>query len=146
MKKAIFAMLAMAAAVFAQSALAETVEIASAADWAAFAGRVNNGETTLNAKLTADITLTGDPVRVGLVTSGDGAVSHTYAGEFDGHGHTIILDWEARITDAVMDLDFTTRFTPFSAAIRAMIAQASAASAARWTTAPRRSASCLNRA
>lgn len=94
----------MAAALAVQPALAETVQIASAADWSAFANRVNNGETTLNAKLTADITLTGDPVRVGLVTSGDGAVSHTYAGEFDGHGHTIILDWEARITNAVMDV------------------------------------------
>ena len=104
MKKAIFAMLATAAAVFAQSALAETVEIASAADWAAFAGRVNNGETTLDAKLTADITLTGDPVRVGLVTTGDGAVTNTYAGVFDGQGYTIILDWEARIIDASMDV------------------------------------------
>ena len=104
MKKTFLAILATAAALCAMPAYAETVQIASAADWAAFAGRVNNGETTLNAKLTADITLTGDPVRVGLVTSGDGAVSHTYAGEFDGHGHTIILDWEARITDAVMDV------------------------------------------
>ena len=65
MKKAIFAMLAMAAAVFAQSALAETVEIASAADWAAFAGRVNGGATALDAVMTADVTLTQDSPRVG---------------------------------------------------------------------------------
>ena len=103
MKKTLLAILATAAALCAMPAYAETVEIASAADWAAFAGRVNNGETTLNAKLTADITLTGDPVRVGLVTSGDGAVSHTYAGEFDGHGHTITLDWAYSIKSS-MDL------------------------------------------
>ena len=103
MKKTFLAILVTAAALCAMPAYAETVQIASAADWAAFAGRVNNGETTLNAKLTADITLTGDPVRVGLVTSGDGAVSHTYAGEFDGHGHTITLDWAYSIKSS-MDL------------------------------------------
>ena len=51
-------MLATAAAAFAQTALAETVEIVTAADWAAFASRVNGGETTLGAVMTADVTLT----------------------------------------------------------------------------------------
>ena len=54
--------------------------------------------------------------------------------------------WALRpISSAVIDLDFTMRFTPFSAAIRAMMAQASAASAARWTITPRDSASRLKR-
>ena len=86
MKKAIFAMLAMAAAVFAQSALAETVEIASAADWAAFAGRVNGGATALDAVMTADVTLTQDSPRVGT----DG---NPYGGAFDGLGHRLTLNW-----------------------------------------------------
>ena len=86
MKKAIFAMLAMAAAVFAQSALAETVEIASAADWAAFAGRVNGGATALDAVMTANVTLTQDSPRVGT----DG---NPYGGAFDGLGHRLTLNW-----------------------------------------------------
>ena len=40
------AMIATAAALCAMPAYAETVQIATAADWATFAGRVNNGETT----------------------------------------------------------------------------------------------------
>ena len=92
MKKTFIAMMAMAA-LSALPAFADPVQIASAADWAAFANRVNNGETSLDAVMTADVTLTGDPVRVGLVTSGDGAVEYTYSGEFDGDGHTITLDW-----------------------------------------------------
>ena len=51
-----------------------------------------------------------------------------------------------RISSAVMDFDFTTVLTPFSSAIFAMISRASTASAARWTTTPRFSASALNRA
>ena len=86
MKKALFALMATAAAVFAQSALAETVEIASAADWAAFAGRVNGGATALDAVMTADVTLTQDSPRVGT----DG---NPYGGAFDGLGHRLTLNW-----------------------------------------------------
>ena len=39
------------------SAQAETVAIASAADWASFANRVTAGEGTLDATMTADVTL-----------------------------------------------------------------------------------------
>ena len=85
------AALAAALALLAIGARAETVDIASAADWAAFAGRVNNGETSLDAKLTADVKLTQDSPFVGDDTS------HPYAGTFDGDGHTLTVNW--RFTD-----------------------------------------------
>ena len=86
MRKKHFAILATAAVLFAQTALAETVEIATAADWAEFANRVNNGETTLDAKLTADVTLTQDSPRVGTV-------DRKFSGNFDGAGHTLTMAW-----------------------------------------------------
>ncbi len=87
MKTRLLTALATVAALFAIQASAETVEIANAADWAAFANRVNNGETTLGAKLTADVTLTQDSPRVG---DADG---HPYGGTFDGDGHKLTLNW-----------------------------------------------------
>ena len=86
MKKTLFAMMAMAAALAAQPALAETVEIASAADWAAFAGRVNGGATALDAVMTADVTLTQDSPRVGTA-------NNPYGGTFDGQCHRLTLNW-----------------------------------------------------
>ncbi|MBQ9727606.1 MAG: hypothetical protein IJV65_08905, partial [Kiritimatiellae bacterium] len=86
MKKTLFAMMATAAAVFAQTALAETVQIASAADWTAFANRVNGGETTLDAVMTADVTLTQDSPRVGTA-------NNPYGGTFDGQCHRLTLNW-----------------------------------------------------
>ena len=83
------AMIATAAALAVQPALAETVQIASAADWAAFAGRVNNGETTLGAVMTADVTLTQESPRVGDDSS------HAFAGSFDGNGYTLTLNWSS---------------------------------------------------
>jgi len=87
MKKIIFAVLATVAALSALPAFADPVQIASAADWAAFANRVNNNaETSLDAVMTADVTLTQDSPRVGTD-------SNKYAGEFDGAGHTLTLNW-----------------------------------------------------
>ena len=86
MKKTLFTMMAIAASVFAQPALAETVEIASAADWAAFAGRVNGGATALDAVMTADVTLTQDSPRVGTA-------NNPYGGTFDGQCHRLTLNW-----------------------------------------------------
>ena len=86
MKKTFLAILATAAALFARSASAETVQIANAADWATFADRVNSGETTLDAEMTANVTLTQDSPRVGTD-------SNKYSGNFDGDGHTITLHW-----------------------------------------------------
>ena len=62
----------------------EVVEIASAADLANFAYRVNSGETSLCAVLTADIDFSAYPnVMI--------AMSNHYKGEFDGAGHSIKL-------------------------------------------------------
>ncbi len=59
---------------------AETsLTIGSADELAAFASRVNNGETNLDAKLTADISLEG---KTWTPITG-------YTGTFDGSGHTI---------------------------------------------------------
>ena len=63
----------------------EVIEIASAADLASFANRVNNGETSLCAVLTADIDFSSYPsTMIG--------VSNHYTGEFDGAGHSVKLD------------------------------------------------------
>lgn len=62
----------------------EVVEIASAADLANFANRVNSGETSLCAVLTADIDFSAYP-NVMIATS------NHYKGEFDGAGHSINL-------------------------------------------------------
>ena len=83
------AILATAAALFALQAGAETVQIADAEDWAAFAARVNNGETTLDAELAADVTLAQDSPRVG--DSGE----HPYVGSFNGNSHTLTLNWDS---------------------------------------------------
>ncbi len=66
---------------------AETVQIASAADWASFANRVNAGETELCATLTADVALPNSAPSVGTA-------DHPWAGTFDGAGHTLRLDWD----------------------------------------------------
>ena len=89
MKKNLVRILATAAALFALQAGAETVQIADAEDWAAFAARVNNGETTLDAELAADVTLAQDSPRVG--DSGE----HPYVGSFNGNSHTLTLNWDS---------------------------------------------------
>ena len=65
------------------AAVAETVEIRSAADWDNFATRVNNGEATLNAVLMRDVTLTGNSPRCGFPET------RRFRGEFDGNGKTL---------------------------------------------------------
>jgi microcystin-dependent protein len=81
------AALAAALALLAIPVRAETVTIASAADWAAFANRVNAGETKLDAKMTANVSLWLDAPFVG------DAEGHAYAGHFDGDGHTLTVNW-----------------------------------------------------
>ena len=83
------AILATAAALSVTTASAETVQIANAADWATFANRVNAGETTLNAEMTANVMLTQDSPRVGDDSS------HAFAGSFDGNGYTLTLNWSS---------------------------------------------------
>ena len=62
----------------------EVVEIASAAELADFANRVNSGETKLNAVLNADIDFTSYPSTMIGINS-------PFKGEFDGAGHSIKL-------------------------------------------------------
>jgi voltage-gated potassium channel Kch len=63
----------------------EVVEIASAADLANFASRVNSGKASLCAVLTADIDFSSYPdVMIGS--------NYSYKGEFDGAGHSIKLN------------------------------------------------------
>ena len=68
------------------SAQAETVAIASAADWSSFAARVTAGEGTLDATMTADVTLSALSPCVG-------SESNPFMGTFDGDGHTLTVDW-----------------------------------------------------
>ena len=78
--------IALAFALVSAPAGAETVQIASASDWAAFANRVNAGETDLCAEMTADVALGNDAPRVGS--------SHYFGGIFDGKEHTLTVAFE----------------------------------------------------
>ncbi len=89
MKTNLLTMLAMVAAVCTLRAGAETVEISDAEDWAAFAARVNAGETALDAELTADVTLAQDSPRVG------DSEDHPYAGSFNGNSYKLTLNWNS---------------------------------------------------
>ena len=61
--------------------------IATKDDWRAFGDLVRSGEGNLNAKLTADLNLGSDILKIGNENGG------TYSGTFDGQGHTITIDW-----------------------------------------------------
>ena len=68
------------------------MSISSAADWKTFCQRVNSGETTLNAKLTANIELNADAdlgQEIVIVNN----LSHPYSGTFDGQGHMLTINW-----------------------------------------------------
>ena len=67
----------------------ETITIASKEDWKAFCDRVNNGETKLNAKMTADVDLGTEIVMVAS------EIGSYYEGTFDGQDHTLSFDWDA---------------------------------------------------
>ena len=69
-----------------------TFSIGSAADWKTFCDRVNGGETTLNAKLTANIELNAD-INFGQEIVMVGNQNHLYSGTFDGQGHTLTINW-----------------------------------------------------
>ena len=61
-------------------------EIATKEDWKKFGDLVRSGERNLNAKLTADLNLGTDILKIG-------SESTSYSGTFDGQGHTITIDW-----------------------------------------------------
>ena len=107
MKRALFTILATAAALSVTTASAETVQIANAADWATFANRVNAGETTLNAEMTANVMLVQNSPRVGT----DG---NPYGGAFDGLGHRLTLNWN------LPGVDFATQRERVSALLEAV--------------------------
>ena len=63
------------------------ISIATKEDWRAFGDLVRSGEGNLNAKLTADLNLGSDILKIGSENGG------TYSGTFDGQGHTVTVDW-----------------------------------------------------
>jgi len=89
MKKTLFALLALLS--FAVAGFGETVSISSPADLIAFANRVNAGELTLDAVLTADIDMTGQAWAkpIGCWTPKVNSANVVYKGHFDGQGHAI---------------------------------------------------------
>ncbi|ETD18590.1 hypothetical protein [Hoylesella oralis] len=64
-----------------------TFEIATKDDWKVLCGLVAGGHTGLNAKLTQDVDLGEDIVRLGSSVE-------QYTGTFDGQGHTLTVNWE----------------------------------------------------
>ena len=84
--------LVLAVPALAQKERGGTFSIGSAADWKTFCDRVNGGETTLNAKLTANIELNAD-VDFGQEIVMVGNQNHLYSGTFDGQGHTLTINW-----------------------------------------------------
>lgn len=63
------------------------ISIATKEDWKKFCNLVNTGEHDLNGRLTADIDLGSDILKIGSENGG------TYSGTFDGQGHTVTVDW-----------------------------------------------------
>ena len=84
--------LVLAVPALAQKERGGTFNIGSAADWKTFCDRVNKGETTLNAKMTADIELNAD-IDLGQEIVMVGNQYHLYSGTFDGQGHTLTINW-----------------------------------------------------
>ena len=72
--------------------------IATKDDWRAFGDLVRSGEGNLNAKLTADLNLGSDILKIGNENGG------TYSGTFDGQGHTITIDWNTHGSDSYVTL------------------------------------------
>ena len=77
---------ALVIAICAVAAHAETVQIASAADWADFARRVNSGQSTLNATLVSDVSLGPAAPRVGTD-------DRPFRGDFNGGGNELSVNW-----------------------------------------------------
>ena len=67
-------------------------QIGSLEDYKAFAELVNNGESSSNAVLTADIDLGEDATMIGVADK-------PYTGVFDGQGHKVFIDAKVNITD-----------------------------------------------
>ncbi len=79
-------------------------EIATKEDWKKFGDFVRSGEGNLNAKLTADLNLGSDILKIG-------SESTDYRGTFDGQGHTITIDWNGNGGDYFALFPFVTDAT-----------------------------------
>lgn len=64
------------------------LNIRTVADWEKFAGEVNGGNTTLGAVMKRDVDLGDSQTMVGTN-------DHPYAGEFDGNGHVLNINFTA---------------------------------------------------
>ena len=82
-----FSLLPTAAWAAGTGAVDNPIEISSEAELQKFRTRVNKGEKTLCAKLTADIQLTENNWTP--FAPGDGDIRNAFGGTFDGNGHTI---------------------------------------------------------
>lgn len=69
-------------------------ELQNAEDLTWFANQVNNGNRTLNARLTADIDYTQETTMIG--------VNNDYEGVFDGQGHTITIQLDRSAEGAAL--------------------------------------------
>ena len=69
-------------------------EIASKEDWKAFCDLVNGGQNAIDAKMTKDVDLGEDIVKVGTF-------SNPYGGTFDGQNHVLTVNWNAGSTNDV---------------------------------------------
>ena len=69
--------------------------IGSKEEWKEFCELVKDGETTLNAKMTADVNLGTDIAMVGEFIVKYGGNTQPYSGTFDGQGHTLTLNWNS---------------------------------------------------
>ena len=89
MKNNILTLLALLS--FALASYGETVSISTPADLIAYANRVNSGELTLDAVLTADINMSNQAWTkpIGCWTPKVNNANVTYKGHFDGQGHAI---------------------------------------------------------
>lgn len=83
-----------AASLLAASTIAQALDqvdgvyqIGSLEDYKAFAELVNNGESSSNAVLTADIDLGEDATMIGVADK-------PYTGVFDGQGHVVSIAWK----------------------------------------------------
>ena len=80
------------------------ISIATKEDWRAFGDLVRSGEGNLNAKLTADLNLGSDILKIGSESTG-------YSGTFDGQGHTITIDWNGNGGGYIALFPFVTNAT-----------------------------------
>ena len=63
--------------------------VGTVVDWKLLAKMVNNGQTQVNVRMTADIDLGDDQTMVG-------SYAQRYSGTFDGQGHTLTINYDTK--------------------------------------------------